>query len=337
MPTTATSFKPAYAHAVSPHLICAGAAKAIDFYKEAFGAEEILRIAAPDGKLMHGCIRVCGSTVMLVDEFPQMGALSPKGLKFSPVTIHLFVEDADAFAARAVKAGAQLVMPVADMFWGDRYGLLVDPFGHRWSVATHKKDMTEAELRQALADAMAQAKGQDCPQPPSEKGAFGISRDLAAPRDLVWSVFTDAKHLEQWWGPKGVTITHARLDLKPGGMFHYCMRTPDGKDVWGRFLFREVTAPERLLHVSSFSDREGGVTRHPMAPTWPREMISRFEFADLGDGRTRFTVTWSPLDPSPEEQATFDSGQASMTQGWSGTLEQLQAYLANLQPRRAVG
>lgn len=155
MSEPATSFKPAYAHAVSPHLVCAGAATAIDFYKAAFGAEEVMRLAAPDGKLMHGCITVGGSTIMLVDEFPQMGALGPKSLAMSPVTIHLFVPDVDAFVARAVEAGAQVTMPVADMFWGDRYGVLVDPFGHRWSVATHIRDMTPAEMQKALTDAMA--------------------------------------------------------------------------------------------------------------------------------------------------------------------------------------
>lgn len=331
-----TAFKPAYAHTVSPHLICAGAAKAIDFYKDAFGAEEVLRIPAPDGKLMHGCIKVCGSTIMLVDEFPQMGALGPKGLKFSPVTIHLYVEDADAFVARAVKAGAQVTMPVTDMFWGDRYGTLVDPFGHRWSVATHQKDMTEAELREAMAAAMANAKGQDCPEQPADKGAFTISHDLDAPRDLVWKVFTDVDHLEHWWGPKGITIAQATVDLRPGGKFHYCMQTPTGDKMWGRFVYRTITAPESMLYVSSFSDAEGGITRHPMAPDWPREMIARFDFAETGR-KTRFTVTWSPLDATPQEQAAFDNGRASMQQGWSGTLDKLTEYLAQIQRKKKAG
>ncbi|HEY4299303.1 MAG TPA: VOC family protein [Candidatus Didemnitutus sp.] len=137
-------------HAVTPHLVCAGAADAIEFYKKAFGAVEEGRLPGQNGKLMHAMIRIEGSAVMLVDEMPEWGALGPKALKGSPVTIHLYVEDADAFAARAVAAGAKITMPVADMFWGDRYGKLEDPFGHHWSVATHVRDVTPAEMQQAM-------------------------------------------------------------------------------------------------------------------------------------------------------------------------------------------
>ena len=135
---------------VTPHLICAGAAEAIDFYKKAFGAEEVARLPGPDGKLMHAMIRVGGSAIMLVDEMPQWGALGPKALKGSPVVIHLYVDDADAFAARAVQAGAKVTMPVADMFWGDRYGKIEDPFGHQWSIGTHVRDVTMEEMRKAM-------------------------------------------------------------------------------------------------------------------------------------------------------------------------------------------
>ena len=138
-------------HTVTPHLCCAGAADAIAFYSRAFGAVEQQRLPDPRGKLMHAEIKIGDSTVMLVDEFPEMGMLSPKSLKGSPVIIHLFVEDVDAFVARAVNAGAKVTMPVADMFWGDRYGTLEDPFGHRWSVATHIRDMSALEMEQAMA------------------------------------------------------------------------------------------------------------------------------------------------------------------------------------------
>lgn len=136
---------------VTPHLVCAGAADAIKFYKKAFNAVEVMRLPEPDGKIMHAQIKIGDSTVMLVDEFPQMGALGPKSLKGSPVTIHLFVEDVDAFAKRAVRAGAKMTMPISDMFWGDRYGQLEDPFGHRWSMATHVRDMSPKEIQQAMA------------------------------------------------------------------------------------------------------------------------------------------------------------------------------------------
>ena len=142
-------------HTVTPHLVCAGAANAIEFYKKAFDAVESGRLPGPDGRLMHAMIRICGSAVMLVDEMPEWGALGPKALKGSPVTIHLYVEDVDAVVARAVKAGAKITMPVADMFWGDRYGKLEDPFGHHWSVATHVRDVSMEEMHQAMQKAPA--------------------------------------------------------------------------------------------------------------------------------------------------------------------------------------
>jgi PhnB protein len=135
---------------LAPHLTCRGAAKAIDFYKKAFGAVELMRLAGPDGKLMHGAVLINGAMVMLNDEMPEHGALSPLALKGTPVTLHLNVPDVDAAFARAVKAGATVLMPVADMFWGDRYGIVTDPFGHAWSIATHKKDMTADEIQAAL-------------------------------------------------------------------------------------------------------------------------------------------------------------------------------------------
>ena len=101
---------------------------------------------------MHACIKIGDSAIFLVDEFGGCGALSPKALKGSPVTIHLFVDDVDAFAAKAVKAGAKITMPIADMFWGDRYGQLEDPFGHRWSVATHGREMSVEEIQQAMSE-----------------------------------------------------------------------------------------------------------------------------------------------------------------------------------------
>jgi uncharacterized glyoxalase superfamily protein PhnB len=145
-------------HSVTPHLVCAGAAEAIEFYKKAFGAVEQARLPGPQGKLMHAMIRIGDSAVMLVDEMPEWGALGPKALKGSSVTIHLYVDDADAFVARAVKAGAKVTMPVADMFWGDRYGKLEDPFGHHWSIGTHMRDVSMEEMQQAMR-AMQQQQG----------------------------------------------------------------------------------------------------------------------------------------------------------------------------------
>jgi PhnB protein len=139
-------------HSVTPHLICAGAARAIEFYKQAFGATEEARLPGPDGRLMHASVKIGDSQVMLVDEMPEWGALGPKSLKGSPVTIHLYVDDVDAVVARAVRADAKVTMPVADQFWGDRYGKLEDPFGHHWSVATHVRDVSMEEAQKAMRD-----------------------------------------------------------------------------------------------------------------------------------------------------------------------------------------
>lgn len=135
---------------LSPHLVIDGAAEAIDFYAKAFGAEEIARLPGPDGRLMHGCVRIAGQTVMLVDENRQYGMLSPAALGGSPVTLHLEVPDVDAAFARAVAAGATVTMPVADQFWGDRYGVLKDPFGHSWSLATTVREVSLEEAKAAM-------------------------------------------------------------------------------------------------------------------------------------------------------------------------------------------
>jgi uncharacterized glyoxalase superfamily protein PhnB len=139
-------------HTVTPHLVCAGAAEAIEFYKKAFNAQELARLPGPQGKIMHAEIRIGDSVVMLVDEFPEWGAFGPGSLKGSPVTIHLYVENVDAFVARAVEAGAKITMPVEDTFWGDRYGQLDDPFGHHWSVATHVRDVSPEELERGARE-----------------------------------------------------------------------------------------------------------------------------------------------------------------------------------------
>jgi PhnB protein len=135
-------------HTIVPHLVIQGAAKAIEFYKKAFGAVEEARMPTPDGKIMHACLKIGDSCLFLCDEFPDMGGCkSPQALGGTPVTIHLNVEDADAVFARAVAAGATAKMPPADMFWGDRYGKLTDPFGHDWSVSTHKEDVSPEEMK----------------------------------------------------------------------------------------------------------------------------------------------------------------------------------------------
>jgi len=160
--------------------------------------------------------------------------------------------------------------------------------------------------------------------PPTE---FIITRTFDAPCELVWKAWTEPDRMRQWWGPKGFTVTACKMDLRPGGSLHYGLRSPDGHEMWGRFVYREIVAPERIVVDSSFSDADGGLTRHPLAETWPLEMLSTFEFADEGD-RATLTVRWLPLHPTDAEQATFDGAHDGMRQGWTGTMDQLAEYLA---------
>jgi PhnB protein len=139
----------------TPYLMVKDAAKAIDFYKRAFGATESMRMEDPQGRIAHAEIRIGNSPVMLCDEFPEMGARSPLSIGGSPVMIYLYVEDVDKLFDQAVDAGAQLQMPVTDQFYGDRAGKLGDPFGHIWWIASHKEDVPEDELRKRAAEMFA--------------------------------------------------------------------------------------------------------------------------------------------------------------------------------------
>ena len=162
---------------------------------------------------------------------------------------------------------------------------------------------------------------------PREASAFTLTRTFDAPRDRVWKAWTEPERLKHWWGPKGFNTFSAKVDLKPGGIFHYGMRSPDGQTMWGKFTYREIKAPERLVFIVSFSDESGGVTRHPMAPTWPLETLSTITFAEHG-GRTTITVEWMPENATEAERKVFDESHESMRNGWTGTFDQLQEYLA---------
>jgi len=157
---------------------------------------------------------------------------------------------------------------------------------------------------------------------------FTITRVVDAPRDKVWRAWTEVERLRQWWGPKGFAVTHCKVDLRPGGIMHFCLRMPDGGEMWGKFVYREIVKPERLVLIDSFSDKDGGTTVHPMSPDWPREMLTKVTCEAQG-GKTRVTVQWVPVDASTDiERKTFDEGRDSMKQGWSGTFEQLESYLS---------
>jgi PhnB protein len=156
---TMTAPIPAGSEGLIPHLVCDPCADAIEFYKKAFGAEEVYRLPAPGGRIMHASIKIGGRPVFLADDFPEYcggKASSPKALGGTPVTIHRYVEDCDAAIRRAEQAGAAVKMPATDMFWGDRYGVVTDPFGHVWSLATHISDPTPDHIAKAAEAAFAQ-------------------------------------------------------------------------------------------------------------------------------------------------------------------------------------
>ena len=153
--TTAAKAIPEGYHSVTPYLILSGASDAIAYYKKALGAEEVLRMEDPGGKVHHAEIKIGDSRIMLADEHPELQALSPKTVGGSPVSIHLYVEDVDAAVSRAVAAGAKLIRPVADQFYGDRVGGVEDPFGYRWFIATHKEDLSIEEIRRRGAGPIA--------------------------------------------------------------------------------------------------------------------------------------------------------------------------------------
>ena len=160
MPTKGKPIPSGY-HTATPYLVVRGCAKAIEFYKQAFGARDQVCMTGPDGKIMHAEIQIGDSIVMMGEEHPNANAWSPEKFGGTPVGVMLYVENADAVFAQAVKAGATALMPPTDMFWGDRYGKLQDPFGHQWAIATHQWDLTPGEMQAAATKAMAQ------PCPPS--------------------------------------------------------------------------------------------------------------------------------------------------------------------------
>jgi uncharacterized protein YndB with AHSA1/START domain len=163
-----------------------------------------------------------------------------------------------------------------------------------------------------------------------ETTPFSISRVLKAPSALVFKVYSEPGHLEKWMSPAGFKVIKADMDLRPGGTYHYGLGGPNGMEMWGKWKIREIDPPRKLVYVQSFSDKDGGITAHPMSPTWPREMLTTSTFEDLG-GQTKLTITWTPLHAGDDEIKTFDGARGNMSQGWEGTFVQLEAYLAEIQ------
>lgn len=251
-------------------------------------------------RIMHARLKV-GDRLLMGGDAQCENFAKPQGF-----CAHIMLNDPGEAERiyRELGEGGTPTMPLHETFWARRFGMLTDRFGVPWMVNCEKS----------------------MGAPENTSKSFVISRTFDAPRTTIWQAFTDPDLMRKWWCPKGVTVAHSKMDLRPGGTYHYCMRTPDGKDMWGRQVYREIEAPERLVFINSFSDEHGGLTRHPQGPTWPIEMLSRIDFAEA-NGRTTFTVTWTPYCPTPEEQATFDAGHDGMRGGWAGTLDQLEAYL----------
>nr|WP_245976073.1 SRPBCC domain-containing protein [Paenibacillus prosopidis] len=156
-----------------------------------------------------------------------------------------------------------------------------------------------------------------------------ITRTFNAPRDLVFKAWTDPDHLKHWWGPKDFDISISKFDLQPGGIFHYSMQNADGDRMWGKFVFREVAGPGKLVFVNSFSDFQGNIARAPFSELVPLEILNIVTFTEQ-DGQTILTIKVSPIQATEEEVQFFHSIHSSMYQGYGGTFDELDAYLAKL-------
>lgn len=155
-----------------------------------------------------------------------------------------------------------------------------------------------------------------------------LKRTFDAPRELVYKVWTDPVHFGKWWGPKGFALEVVKMDVRPGGMFLGCQKSPDGNHtMWGRFVYQEVKEPEKLVYIQSFSDEEGNVIRAPFNPNWPLEILNILTLEEHG-GKTTLTLQGGPVNASAEEQAAFDGMAPMVAQGFEGTFEQLSEYLA---------
>lgn len=160
----------------------------------------------------------------------------------------------------------------------------------------------------------------------ANENEFVIEKVINAPCDFLFRVWTEPEHLMHWWGPEGFIMDVCQVDLRPGGIFHYQMKSPDGADMWGKFVYHDIIPPEKLVFVVSFSDAEGNNTRHPLSATWPLEILNTFVFEEQ-HGKTKMILRGIPFNANPEEQKTFEEGFSSMNQGFSGTINQLEEYL----------
>jgi uncharacterized protein YndB with AHSA1/START domain len=158
---------------------------------------------------------------------------------------------------------------------------------------------------------------------------FIITRTFDGPRDLVFAAWTEEEHLKQWFGLAGFTILVKTLNLVPGGVFHYCMRAPNGVEMWSKWIFREILSPEKIVLVNTFSNKHGNPIPHPYVPNWPLEILTTTTFHE-SEGKTDLKIVWVPIHCNRIEQKTFNSMHEQMDQGWNGTLDQLAAHLEKM-------
>lgn len=158
---------------------------------------------------------------------------------------------------------------------------------------------------------------------------FNYSRTFKAPRALVYEVHTNREHLARWFGPAGTSVKKFDMDFRVGGVNHYCIEIPGGIEMWGKQVYHEIVPNEKIVHVQSFSDKDGGIGRHPMSPTWPLEMLATTTFEDDGAG-TKVTVSWLPYNSDETGISTFDAARDSMTGGFKGMFDTIETYLEKL-------
>ncbi len=164
---------------------------------------------------------------------------------------------------------------------------------------------------------------------------FVTTRIFDAPPTMLWTCFTDPVRMQAWFGPKGSAVISSKMDLRIGGTYHGAMRDSEGRVMWAKFVYREVVPPHRLVWEHSFSDEAGGLSRHPLSPTWPLKLLTTVTLEDAPGGKCKLTLTWSPLEATPAEQATFDAAHEGMRMGWAGSFERLDDYLATEQQAKS--
>lgn len=155
---------------------------------------------------------------------------------------------------------------------------------------------------------------------------FTIKRTFDAPLDRVWRAWTEPQRMAQWWGPKGFDCRIVKLELRPGGICHYHLTSPQGQEMWGKLLYREIAPQERMVFIVSFSDENEAITVHPLSPGWPQQILSTITFSEK-NGKTTVSVHWVPYEATEEERKVFEEGASSMQAGWTGTLDKFEEYL----------